>query len=125
MIAASTKEVGMVDYRKREEDRARAQIVTALVATALNMHAAHVNSDSRRRPESAARAIVYYIMRCAFGLSLGRVAAAVGRDRSTIRIACDRMEERREDPNFDRWLASLERAAVSSPLPICKAESAA
>ena len=115
----------MVKTKNREEDRARAQIVTSLVATALNVPFAQVNSDSRRKPESAARAIVYYIMRCAFGMSLGRIAAALGRDRSTVGIACHRLEDRRDDPDFDRWLASLEQAAVSLPLPICQAESAA
>jgi chromosomal replication initiation ATPase DnaA len=124
-MGASNQEVGMIEQRKREEDRARAQVVTGLVATALNMPVAHVHSDSRRRPEAAARAIVYYVLRCAFEMSLGRVAAAVGRDRSTVRIACDRMEERREDPIFDRWLASLESAAASSPLPIRQVERVA
>jgi chromosomal replication initiation ATPase DnaA len=113
------------NQKTREEDRAKAEVVTSLVATALNLPAAQVHSDSRKRPESAARAIVYYVLRSGFGMSFGRIAFAMGRDRSTVGVACQRMEERREDPLFDVWLASLERAAVASPLPIRKAERAA
>lgn len=115
----------MVESRKREEDRARARMVTSLVATALELPADRVISRTRRQPEASARAIVYYIMRCAFGMSLGRVGAAMGRDRTTVGAACNRLEDRRDDPRFDRWLAALEQAALLSPLPVHEAEPAA
>jgi chromosomal replication initiation ATPase DnaA len=50
-------------------------------------------------------------------MSLGRVAAVFGRDRSTVSHACRVIEGRREDPRFNRWLEALERAAAAAPAP--------
>jgi chromosomal replication initiation ATPase DnaA len=107
------------------EDRARARVVMHLVSAALDVPMAQINGDTRGHTETAARAIAYYLLRVAYGASLGRVAAAFGRDRSTVRSACSRLEERRDDPRFDRWIAALEAAAAAAPLPMIDAESAA
>jgi hypothetical protein len=44
------------------------------------------------------------------------VAAALGRDRSTVTHACSIMEERRDDPAFDRWIDALEQVAATTPV---------
>jgi chromosomal replication initiation ATPase DnaA len=57
-----------------------------------------------------------YIAYVGFGMSLARVAAAFGRDKSTIAHACRLMEERRDEPGFDRLMEALEASAASAPV---------
>ena len=55
-----------------------------------------------------ARQISYYLLRTALSLSLSRVARAFSRDRTTVAYACQLVEERRDDPDFDIWMEQLE-----------------
>jgi chromosomal replication initiation ATPase DnaA len=110
----------MKQTRNTGEDRARARLVMHLVAAALGVSVEQMQGDTRMRPETAARAVAYYITRTAFGMSLARVAAAFRRDRSTVAHACARLEERREDARFDRWMEALEASAMSAPMPMAE-----
>ena len=60
--------------------------------------------------------VAMYLASVGFGMSLGRVARAFGRDRSTVRHACRVMEERRENPGFDRWMDALEASVAHAPV---------
>jgi hypothetical protein len=48
---------------------------------------------------------------------VGQTALAFGVDRSTVALACKRIEDRRDDPDFDTWMAALERSAAAAPVP--------
>jgi chromosomal replication initiation ATPase DnaA len=100
-----------------EADRARARLVMHIVAGTLSVPVAKVAGPSRGAREATARVLAYYVTRTAFGMSLSRVATAFRRDRSTIAHGCDRMELKRDDPNFDRWVEALEDAAIAAPTP--------
>ncbi len=110
---------------KQREDRARAKLVTQLVAWALDIPAARITADARGARDGLARHIAYHVTRNAFGMSLSQVAAAFGRDRSTIQTGCTLIENRRDDIRFDRWIEALERAAASAPAPVLPAEGEA
>ena len=74
--------------------------------------------DPDRSAETVlARALAMYLSHIGFGMSYGRVSQVFGRDRSTVADACRQIEERREDPRFDRWLEALERSITSAPAP--------
>lgn len=81
---------------KRKErsarDRARADVAVAMAAGAM------------------------YIAAVGFGMSYARVAAALGRDRSTVQHACRVVEDRRDDPAFDMWIDALEVTASRAPV---------
>jgi chromosomal replication initiation ATPase DnaA len=68
------------------------------------------------RPERNAAAVVQarhtaiYLAHVVLACSLTRAGAMVGRDRTTARHACLRIEERREDRRIDRALDALEAA---------------
>src|SRR5262249_20705729 len=111
--------------REGQADRMRARLVVVLVAWALDMPVTRVLGEGRDARESAARHIAFYITRVAFGMSLSRVAAAFGRDRSTIASACPAVEDRGDDARFDRWMEALERAAASAPAPMLRRDAAA
>ena len=75
-----------------------------------------VPASALLRPERNAAAIVQarhtaiYLAHVVFGCSLTRAGAMVGRDRTSARHACLRIEERRELPRVDRALDALEAA---------------
>jgi chromosomal replication initiation ATPase DnaA len=93
-----------------------ARFVAEMVAFALGLDPEAVVGRARSSPRvAAARQVVMYLLGAGFGLSQGRVALALGRDRSTIAHALRVVEERREDPVFDAWLTDMEATLQKAP----------
>jgi chromosomal replication initiation ATPase DnaA len=66
-------------------------------------------SETRGRPAVAfARQVAMYLAHVAFGLTLTEVGQVFARDRTTVAHACGLIEDRRDDPVFDRSLDLLE-----------------
>lgn len=99
------------------EDRARGMLAMALAAYALDMPVAAILEADRSAEAALARGLSMYLAHVGFGMSLGRVSRVFGRDRSTIANACRSIEDRRDDPRFDRWLEALERSITAAPAP--------
>jgi chromosomal replication initiation ATPase DnaA len=99
-----------------KEDRAKAGVAIALAAAAVGTPPDAIIAGVRKTQVAFARQVAMYIAYTAYGMSLSRVAAAFGRDRSTIAHACRVMEERREDGSFDRWMDSIEASAANTPV---------
>lgn len=118
----------MMERRKRMmplKDRARAQLAMSLAGYALDVPVASVDEDSRDASVALARKVAMYLASVAFGMSLARVAAAFGRDRSTVGHACRCIEDLREDARFDAWMTALERSAAEAPSPFVNMRSVA
>ena len=106
-----------MDLAKRvRDDQARAAVAIALAAAAVGAPADTIVSGARQPQVAFARQVAMYLAYVGFGMSLGRVAAAFGRDRSTIAQACRAMEDRRDEPGFDSWMEALETALASIPM---------
>ena len=106
--------------RSREiaRDRASAMFAAGLAGYALGVPTDAVLSRARGSSSAAfARQIAMYLCHVAFEFSLGRVALAFGRDRSTAAHACHVIEDRREDGGFDAWIDALEDALRTAPAP--------
>lgn len=99
------------------EDRARGVLAMALAGYALDVPMAAIADADRSTAAALARSLAMYLAHVAFGMSLARVGRAFGRDRSTISHACRAIEDRRDDPRFDRWLEALERSVAAAPAP--------
>ena len=99
------------------EDRARGVLAMALAGYALDVPLAAIADADRSTAAAFARSLAMYLTHAAFGMSLGRAARVFGRDRSTISHACSLIEDRRDDPRFDRWLEALERSIAAAPAP--------
>lgn len=97
-------------------DIARAQLACALVSYTLGAETA-LGQDARGRRLAFARQVAMYLMHVGFGMSLVRVAGAFGRDRSTASYACHRVEDARDNPDFDAMIEGLEEALRSTPAP--------
>lgn len=95
----------------RHWDIERAKLAVGLVAYALKLPADEMLASKRGMAEVAyARQLAMYAVYVSFGISLARVAAAFGRDRSTVAYACHLVEDRRDDAELDTWLDALEAA---------------
>lgn len=92
------------------------QMALSMASGAMGVGVEGVEGDSRSPREVLARQVAMYIASVGFGMSYARVAAALGRDRSTIQHACRIIEDRRDDPGFDRWIEALEVTASRAPV---------
>lgn len=65
------------------------------------------------RPVARARQFAVYLRHVALGATLSACARAFARDRATMRHACARIEDRRDDPRFDVCVRRLEAALMA------------
>lgn len=101
-----------------DSDRARARLAREAVAFAFDVPAEEIAAPTRRSSRVAfARQVAMYLAHVAFELNLARVGQAFGRDRSTASHACQIVEDRRDDPQFDAWLEGLEDCLRNAPDP--------
>lgn len=64
-------------------------------------------------PVAQARQLAVYLHHVALGASLSACGRQFGRDRATMRHACARIEDLRDDPCFDAAAARLEGALAA------------
>jgi chromosomal replication initiation ATPase DnaA len=101
---------------RRGEDEASAELAAGVAGFALRVAPDEILDASRGSADAAfARQVAMYLCHVAFELSLARVASAFGRDRSTVAHACHAIEDRREEPQFDFWIESLEAMLRAAP----------
>ncbi|MBR9826764.1 MAG: chromosomal replication initiator DnaA [Alphaproteobacteria bacterium] len=100
------------------QDRARAHLAQSAVAFAFDVSPQELNAPTRRSPQAAfARQVAMYLAHITFELPLSRVAQAFGRDRSTAAYACHKVEDERDDQDFDARLDALEECLRLAPEP--------
>ena len=88
-----------------------ASLLCATVAAAFALKPDDLRSVSRGRSDVAfARQVAMYLAHTRLRLSYHAAGAMFGRDRTTARHACRKVEDRREDPRVDSILDCLERA---------------
>lgn len=90
------------------------KIVEQTVTTAFEVQLSELRSTSRGCAKVAfARQIAMYLTHVCCGISLTGVGRLYHRDRTTVAHACGVVEDKRDDPKFDRIINVLE-AVVSS-----------
>ena len=86
-------------------------LLAGTVAAAFAVPVIELQATTRRPPTVAfARQSAMYLAHVVFGLTLTEIGRAFGRDRKTASYACVRVENLRDDPEFDAALETLERA---------------
>lgn len=107
--------------RRNRHDRDGAYLAAGLASYALGIKTNDILNVGRGTIETVrARQVAMYLAHVGFGMSLARVADAFSRDRSTVAHSCHIIEDRRDDPEFDAWLETLELGiGVLSPLGGC------
>ncbi len=97
-------------------------IIEQAVAPVFSVPAVALWADTRGSPADAlARQVAMYLTHVACGLTFTEVGRLFARDRTTVAHACSLVEDRREEPPFDRALELLEgimRQLASAPILI-------
>jgi len=84
-------------------------IVEASVGQVFGVSEAEFGATTRGRARTAfARQIAMYLSHVVCGRTLTDVGRQFARDRTTVAHACAHIEDRRDDPRFDRTLDLLE-----------------
>lgn len=87
--------------------------IDRLVGTVFAVSTDAIDQPTRgRAPIALARQVAMYLAHIGTSLSLSETARLYHRDRTTVAHACSLVEDRRDDPHFDRALDLLERAVV-------------
>ena len=95
-------------------DRNNAYLAASLVGYALELKAENIlMRDRGPRDMVQARQVAMYLTHVGLEMSLSRVASAFARDRSTVAHACHRIEEMRDEADFDAWLDRLEEGLTA------------
>ncbi|MFP3921675.1 MAG: helix-turn-helix domain-containing protein [Dichotomicrobium sp.] len=86
-------------------------VLEQAISTVFAVPVSQLHSHRRCAARTAfARQTAMYLAHVAFGLTLTRVGAVFGRDRTTVAHGCAVVEDRREDPVLDRALTIVESA---------------
>ncbi len=89
------------------------RIVIHIVSRIFDVTPAEIRQPSRGTARVAlARQVAMYLTHIACGLSYSDTARLFSRDRTTVAYACAKIEDRRDDPQFDEALTHSERAAL-------------
>jgi chromosomal replication initiation ATPase DnaA len=110
------------DNRFHRAGKTRDEEVVAICDGMIDILAAcfSVPSKELRSQERASacisriRQVGMYISHVALGLNMKEVASGFCRDRSTVVHACHLIEDLREDPDFDKICATVERIACAA-----------
>lgn len=89
--------------------RPEADITQVVVAHTFGIPVADLSTHRRGDDYTCfARHVAMYLTHVTYGLTIGEVAEAFGRERSSASYACHRIEDLRDDPRVDRRLTQLE-----------------
>lgn len=95
-------------------DRNNAYLAASLVGYALELKAENIlMRDRGPRDMVQARQVAMYLTHVGLEMSLSRVANAFERDRSTVAHACHKIEEMRDEAEFDAWIETLEKGLMT------------
>jgi chromosomal replication initiation ATPase DnaA len=90
-------------------------LVESFIGAVFAISPGEIRGPNRRRKEVAfARQVAMYLAHVAAGLPMAEVGRLFARDRTTVAHACALVEDRRDDPAFDRALAILEFALAAN-----------
>ncbi len=86
-----------------------AMIIVNMVSKLTNVTKSDFFHNSRCKAHIAeARQLAMYLLHVTSGRSMSEVGRFFGRDRTTVSHACAKIEDRRDDMEFDEFVAQLE-----------------
>ena len=117
----------MLDEEVRSDIRTRwaheASLVCMLVAgECFDFSPALFADRSPKRDEAVRRWIVFYLENVVMGASMTRIARGYGFDRHTVRYGLARVEDMRDDPDFDTRLTRAEHKVIEYMMTFIKME---
>jgi chromosomal replication initiation ATPase DnaA len=103
--------------RRRTPDNTRL-VIEGTVSQVFGIGVPELELATRgRAPTALARQVAMYLAHVSLGITLTEVGLLFHRDRTTVAHACGVIEDRRDDPVFDRALELLEWAVTALVRP--------
>lgn len=100
--------------------KTRRCVIEVAVGQVFGVALSDLRGVTRGRAKVAlARQVAMYLAHVVCGMSLTQVGRTFERDRTTVAHACGLIEDRRDDPCFDRVLELLERVTIAVTSPRC------
>lgn len=84
------------------------EFLQLIVFELLDLHYRALNAPFLRK-NSHIRQVTVYLLNVSFGISMRQLAKIYKLNRSTIAYACQTVEDRRDDPIYDRFIEATER----------------
>lgn len=110
-LSASAAATGVAGSSRRLAPSEVSISLCAIVSAAFRLRPEDLRSQSRGTADIAfARQVLMYLAHTRLGLTYVVTGGLVGRDRTTARHACRKIEDLREDPHVDLIVDHLERA---------------
>lgn len=107
-------------FPESEEDAAFYSGVSMIVASAFETNPKALFAPTRCRAKTAlARQVAVYLIHVLGSKSYTEIGCVFGRDRTTAAYACRLVEDRRDDPVFDRLVEQLEKAVDQWSMRAC------
>lgn len=98
-------------------------VIEVAVSQVFGVALADIRGVTRGRAKVAlARQVAMYLAHVVCGMSLTQVGRVFDRDRTTVAHACGLIEDRRDDPCFDRVIDLLEHVTVAVTSPRSEAD---
>jgi chromosomal replication initiation ATPase DnaA len=95
----------------RLAERSPARVAEQVVAAVTGVSLEAFRQRSRGRAATASsRQLLLYLLHVEEGMTLSAAAALLGRDRTTAGHACRVVEDRRDEPGFDRRVGDITNA---------------
>lgn len=114
LSAGNDRQLGPEDSKRLADIRVACRVVKLITQEMSELAGDKLASYRlRRKPTSLVRQIAMYVCHVALQFSLSEIGHAFGRDRTTVAYACRIVEDRRDDRDFDEFIAALERLAHS------------
>tara|TARA_A100001201_G_C4009561_1_gene177094 strand:- start:2 stop:418 length:417 start_codon:yes stop_codon:yes gene_type:complete len=88
-------------------------LVREVVCSVFFLSQSELTSKNRGKAHIAfARQVAMYLANISLGLTFTEIGTDFGRDRTTVAHACQLIEDKREDPDFDWSLDLMERSLL-------------
>lgn len=103
----------LTTFRETRPERVICQSVRLMTAEFLFVSGDRIGMRrERRRLACHVRQIAMYVCHVALRMRMTTIGEGFGRDRSTVAHACAVVEDRRDDRDFDEFVAAIERIAL-------------
>ena len=108
--ATSAREPAEGGIAREEVVMTRCDAAIEIVAALFDLPSRELRRGGRSSIDIArVRQIAMYVAHVVLQLTMGEVGRGFGRDRTTVLHACHLVEDLRDDPEFDRVVATAER----------------
>ncbi|MEW7007785.1 hypothetical protein AB2J24_08250 [Lentilitoribacter sp. EG35] len=87
------------------------QILQSVVHELLDLKYSNSRATATKR-KTHVRQVVIYVLNVNFGIPMRQLAKMFNLNRSTIAYTCQTIEDRRDNPNYDRFVSAVERIAM-------------